>query len=67
MAGSGVTLPQAGGHPRKATFSLVRLPQRKLPRFTLRTIAGETLRPRHRSPDLIEYSIPASGEVSLRW
>ncbi len=56
-----------GGQARQAVFSLVRLPRRKLPRFTLRTATGERLRPHHRSPDLIEYRIPASGEVSLQW
>jgi hypothetical protein len=51
-----------GGHAREGRFSLVRLP-----RFTLRTIAGERLRPFRRGPDLIEYRIPTSGEISLEW
>ena len=56
-----------GGHAREAVFSLVRLPRGKLPRFTLRTIAGDAVRPFRRSLDLIAYRIPASGEVSLLW
>ncbi|CAH0357153.1 hypothetical protein [Sphingobium sp. CECT 9361] len=56
-----------GGHARQAVFSLVRLPRQRLPRFTLRTMAGERLRPHNRTSDLIEYRIPASGEVSLQW
>jgi len=62
-----LTLGLNGGHARQAVFSLVRLPHGKLPQFTLRTIASETLRPFRRSPDLIEYRIPASGEISLHW
>ncbi|KQT31040.1 hypothetical protein ASG29_16210 [Sphingomonas sp. Leaf412] len=56
-----------GGHARKAVFSLSRLPGETLPRFVLRTIAGDTLRPVTRRADLIEYQIPASGEISLHW
>ncbi|MGN6620553.1 MAG: hypothetical protein ACTHKR_05765 [Sphingomonas sp.] len=56
-----------GGHARQAVFSLARLPRRSLPRFTVRTIAGEVLRARRRTPDLVEYRIPARGEISLHW
>lgn len=56
-----------GGHGRDAVFTLVRLGRRKLPRFTLRTIAGEPIRPFRRGADRVEYRIPASGEVSLLW
>lgn len=56
-----------GGEDRSAAFALVRLPRKRLPKVTLRTTGGETLRPVHRSPDRIEYAIPAIGEVSLNW
>jgi hypothetical protein len=56
-----------GGHARQAVFSLVRLPRGRMPSFTLRTISGERLRPFRRSPDLVEYRIPASGEITLQW
>lgn len=56
-----------GGHGRDAVFSLVRLSRKKFSGFTLRTIAGHIVRPFRRSADLIEYRIPASGEVSLHW
>jgi hypothetical protein len=56
-----------GGHAREAVFSLVRLPRGKLPKFTLRTIDGKLIRARRRSPDLVEYRIPARGEISLKW
>jgi hypothetical protein len=56
-----------GGHGRQAVFGLVRLDAGRMPTFKLRTIAGETLRPFRRSPGLVEYQIPASGEISLQW
>lgn len=56
-----------GGHGRQAVFGLVRLEAGRMPKFRLRTIAGETLRPFRRSSDLVEYRIPASGEISLQW
>jgi hypothetical protein len=56
-----------GGQARDAVFSLVRISRKRLPRFTLRTITGDVVRPFKRSPDLVEYRIPASGEVSLQW
>lgn len=56
-----------GGHARQAVFTLIRLPRAKFPHFTLRTIAGDVLQPHRQGADLIEYRIPASGEVSLQW
>jgi hypothetical protein len=56
-----------GGHARQAVFSLIRLPRNKMPKFTLRTIAGEAIQPFRRGADRLEYRIPASGEVSLLW
>jgi hypothetical protein len=56
-----------GRHARNAVVSLLRIAHGKLPRFTLRTVTGDVVRPFRRSPDLIEYRIPASGKVSLQW
>ncbi|TPG18782.1 hypothetical protein EAH87_11995 [Sphingomonas koreensis] len=56
-----------GGHARQAVFSLVRTSRTALPKFALRTIAGASLRPRRRSPERVDYLIPAGGEVSLKW
>lgn len=56
-----------GGQARTAKFVVVRLPRRKLGRLTLQTMTGDRLRPIFRSPDRLEYEIPASGEVSLHW
>jgi hypothetical protein len=56
-----------GGHGRQAVFGLVRLDSSRTPRYKLRTIAGETLRPFRRTSDFVEYRVPASGEVSLQW
>ena len=56
-----------GGHARQAVFSLIRETRARMPRFTLRTMAGERLRPHRRDADLIEFRIPASGEISPHW
>jgi hypothetical protein len=56
-----------GGHAREAVLGVARLPRAKLPRLTLRTVAGDRVRPFRRSADLVEYRIPASGEISLHW
>ena len=56
-----------GGHARDAVFTLVRLPRCKLGKLDLRTIAGDAIPPHRQACDRIEYRVPASGEVSLRW
>lgn len=56
-----------GGHAREAVFTLIRLPRGKLGKLELRTIGGDAVRPHRRGRDLVEYRVPASGEVSLRW
>lgn len=56
-----------GGHAREAVFTLVRLTRGSLAKVGLRSIGGEAIRPHRRGRDLVEYRVPASGEVSLRW
>lgn len=56
-----------GGSARLSSFSVVRLAKAKLPQVTLRKASGETIRPRHRSADRIDFVIPASGQVMLAW
>ena len=56
-----------GGHARQAAFALSRLPHSRLPRVILRTMSGDVIKPTRRGADLIEFMIPASGEVSLQW
>ena len=56
-----------GGSARLSSFSVVRLPGKRLPRVSLRTAAGDTIRPRHQSADRIDFVIPASGQVMLAW
>jgi hypothetical protein len=56
-----------GGHAREAVFSLVQVSRTRLPKLTLRTIAGDEVRPFRSGPQRIDYRIPASGEVSLSW
>lgn len=56
-----------GGTARLSSFSIVRLPGKRFARVTLRTAGGETIRPRYRSADRIDFVIPASGQVMLAW
>lgn len=56
-----------GGGARLSSFSVVRLPGKRLPRVWLRMASGTTIRPRHRTVDRIDFVIPASGEVMLAW
>lgn len=56
-----------GGSAQLSSFSVVRLPGKRLPRVTLRTAGNETIRPRRRSADRIDFVIPASGQVMLGW
>lgn len=62
-----ITFGIQGGENRSATFALVRLPRRALPKVTVRTVGGRTLRPVSRDADRIEFAIPAIGEISLTW
>jgi hypothetical protein len=38
-----------------------------LPKFTLSIGDGPRLRPDHLSDDRVDFTIPASGQVSLLW
>ncbi len=56
-----------GGSARTASFSIVGLAGRRMAKLRLRAPGGETIRPRHRSDDRIDYVVPASGQVMLAW
>ncbi|SFR85189.1 hypothetical protein [Sphingomonas jatrophae] len=56
-----------GGETCTANLRLVRLKRRKLPKCTLRTAGGDTIRPVATSADRIDYHVPASGRVILTW
>ena len=56
-----------GGDARSAKLAVLRVGRRRLPRLTLATTAGQTIRPVSRKADRIEFEIPATGEFSVRW
>ena len=66
-AANGLTFELNGGDACTASLSLVRLPRRTLPSFSVGTATGDRLRPIRSEPDRIDYRIPANGRILLRW
>jgi len=62
-----ISLQLDGGETCSADIGLVRLPRRKLPKAQIITAGGDTIRPRARSDDRIDFRVPASGRVILSW
>ena len=62
-----LTFGLEGGHGREAAFSLVRIGKAALPKFTLTSAKGIPLSPRHIAEERVDFSIPANGQISLRW
>ncbi len=56
-----------GGDGCLASISLIRTGRRKLPAFTLETVTGDRVRARQRAADRIDFHVPASGRVTIRW
>ena len=56
-----------GGHARKASFRLVRAGRAPLPKFTLSIGDGPRVKPDQVSADSVDFTIPASGQISLLW
>jgi hypothetical protein len=56
-----------GGHAREASFRLIRTGRTALPKFQLSIGDGACLRPDRVNEDRIDYTIPASGQISLLW
>ncbi len=56
-----------GGHAREASFRLIRVGRKALPKFTLSIGDGPRVRPGHVAEDRVDFTIPASGQISLRW
>ncbi|WP_235536161.1 MULTISPECIES: hypothetical protein [unclassified Sphingomonas] len=57
----------AGGDRCEAALSVVRLPRRKLPKIRLSLGDGSTVRPKHITPDRIDYAVPANARVTINW
>lgn len=56
-----------GGHAREASFRLIRTGRTALPKFELSIGDGARLRPDRVNEDRVDYTIPASGQISLLW
>jgi hypothetical protein len=56
-----------GGEGCEAWVDLLRVGRKQLPKFTVTTMAGDRIRPRHSAPDRIEYRVPADGRVTIAW
>jgi hypothetical protein len=56
-----------GGETCLADVSLVRLPRRKLPKASIVTAGGDTIRPCATSRDRIDFRVPAHGRFILSW
>ena len=56
-----------GGETCSAGLSIVRLPRRKLGKFSVVAIGGDKIRPRAETADRIDYRVPASGRLVLSW
>lgn len=62
-----LTLTLDGGETCSALLSFVRLKRRKLPRLHVTTVEGDALRPIHASADRIDFRVPASGRLVIKW
>lgn len=62
-----VSIRLDGGENCIALLSLIRTGRAKLPRFTVQTAGGDTIRPRHRRVDRHDYQVPANGRLILSW
>lgn len=56
-----------GGHAREASFRLVRTGRARLPKFTLSIGDGPRVKPDKVTADRVDFTIPASGQISLLW
>lgn len=62
-----LSLALNGGESCVASFSLVSLKRRTLPRVTLRGAEDDVIPPRHEGRDRIDYHVPANGRLILSW
>jgi hypothetical protein len=62
-----LTIALHGGDSCTAGLSIVRLKRRRLPKLRVAAPGGDALLPRARSPDRIDYRVPANGCLVLTW
>ena len=56
-----------GGDGCLASISLVRTGRRKLPNFVVETATGDRVRARKTTANRVDFHVPASGSVTVRW
>ena len=62
-----LTITLDGGETCAANLRLVRRKRRKLPKSTVRTATGDSIRPNATTTDRIDYHVPAAGRLVLTW
>lgn len=62
-----ISFQLGGGEGCEAMLCLVRSGRAKLPTFAVTSLTGDRIRPRHSSPDRIEYHVPANGRITVQW
>jgi hypothetical protein len=66
-AATSVSFRLDGGDGCLASVSLIRTGRRELPGFVVETATGDRVRAHHTSADRIDFHVPASGGVTIRW
>jgi hypothetical protein len=66
-AATSISFRLDGGDGCLASVSLIRTGRRKLPRFVVETATGDRVRAHHTSADRIDFHVPASGGITVRW
>jgi len=56
-----------GGETCVANLRLLRLKRKKLPKASMMTAGGDTIRPHSVADDRIDFHVPAYGRVILTW
>jgi hypothetical protein len=62
-----LTVTLDGGESCTANLRLVRVGRARLPKSTVTTSGGDTLRPHDSSDERIDYHVPANGRLVLTW
>lgn len=62
-----VTITLDGVETCTANLRLVRLKRRKLPKSSVTTAGGDSVRPHSSSEDRTDYNVPANGRIVLSW
>ncbi len=62
-----ISISLDGGETCVAMLSVLRTGRAKIPPIVLQTTGGDVLRPRKRLSDRLDFHVPASGRLVMRW